>query len=224
MLSSADRISTSIGRFYKSDGYLYPSVTNILSIINIPELNDWRISLGKEQSEYLARRAAMFGTKFHNIIEDITTGRQPKIPASHEPHVREYLRWHMNNIQKVLLTEKQLVSQQYKYAGTLDMLAVSNASKNVLIDLKTSNHDSQLYALQAAAYRHMLLEAGYTVDEIYIVFVQRSDNKLRVQQIANNEEDFEAFLAAMQLWQWYYSEDIEEIEKRHECQILKLIT
>jgi hypothetical protein len=127
---------------------LLPSVTNILGVINKPELVTWKmeqavlaaLTLPRAENEDLdcfARRvvqdsqnhvqsAADFGTAFHAGAQAIAAG-QPLDPASPVAAWLVYYKdWFRANITRVHWTERVIVNSQLGYAGTADALLEHN--------------------------------------------------------------------------------------------------
>ncbi len=62
-----------------------------------------------------------------------------------------FLKWQAQNHIEILEQEVQLVSEEFKYGGTLDAVGFAN-DKYVLLDWKTSKGVYKNYLLQLAAY------------------------------------------------------------------------
>ncbi|NDC49665.1 MAG: hypothetical protein EBZ61_11420, partial [Micrococcales bacterium] len=119
---------------------LYPSVTSILSILDKPQLTNWKIeqaimaslTLPKEENETLedyARRvvkdskesttkAAEHGTRMHEQAENILMGRAVCKDEDLQPYIATFKKWADENVEKTYWCEKALVGAGY--AGRCD--------------------------------------------------------------------------------------------------------
>jgi len=138
---------------------LYPSVTNILSVIAKPELTAWlqeqavmaALTLPRiegEPEDAFAKRvvadsqttrdgAADFGTAFHHGAERVAQSLEVDPEGPIAPWLRLYRDWFQANALSVVWTERVLVSQHLGYAGTADLLIEHPVHGLTLVDLKT---------------------------------------------------------------------------------------
>jgi len=135
---------------------LYPSVTSILSILDRPQLTNWKIeqsimaslTLPKEENETLetyARRvvkdskesttkAAEHGTKMHTEMENILLGRAASSDETLAPYIKTFSEWAEKNVEKTYWCEKGLVGGGY--AGRCDAYVKLRGIGDAIIDLK----------------------------------------------------------------------------------------
>lgn len=165
-------------RFYETPFGKFPSVTSILSLVPKPALEVWRQRV--KNADKIAAEAAVIGTVCHYRILNRYAIRQLEPPSVHLPW-RDSLEWleELNYRAELaeqmwqelvkdtdltpLYVEHTLVSREYRFAGTFDLLARINGS-NVLIDLKTSKELWETYRLQLGAYYVLCRENGINVD------------------------------------------------------------
>ena len=58
-------------RYYRTpDGKHYPSVTTVTGMLNAKWIKKWRKSVGEEKANKISRKAAMRGTRYHQLQED----------------------------------------------------------------------------------------------------------------------------------------------------------
>lgn len=138
---------------------LYPSVTNIISVIAKPELTSWlqaqavmaALTLPRDPSESLdafAQRvvadskstrdsAAEFGTAFHAGAELVA--HSLTVDAAHPAAawLHHYFAWYRRNVVSLRWTEAVLVNHDLGYAGTADLLIDHAVHGPTLVDLKT---------------------------------------------------------------------------------------
>lgn len=136
---------------------LLPSVTNILGVLDKPQLNEWKqeqavlasLTLPRLPGESLddfakrvvkdaqehSKQAADIGTKIHKACEDyIKTGSQD------DPEMTKYvdalISWMEDYGVTIVESEKRIVGPDY--AGTADILAMIDGER-VLIDIKSQD-------------------------------------------------------------------------------------
>jgi hypothetical protein len=157
---TSKRINILDNRFYTRNGEYYPSVTNILQFFPKNKyFEDWLKDVG-HNATFIAKKAADEGTQVHEAIEKYVTGE--KIVWLDEEGYSNYsldiwkmiLKFHdfwTSHTPSLIESEIHLFSDEFKYAGTCDLILEINGEK-WLIDIKTSNslHTSQ--ELQLAAY------------------------------------------------------------------------
>src|SRR5688500_18072582 len=98
---------------------LFPSVTEVLKVIQKPYLDNWRHRVGREDADKVLRSAAEFGTKLHGAAQKVAW-REP-VEAEIEPYaaaVRAFLDKH---VLEILGTEVELVNPNLRFGGTLDL-------------------------------------------------------------------------------------------------------
>jgi hypothetical protein len=95
--------------------------------------------------------AAAKGTDVHTIAEEIIHGHDVEVPAHLVGHVEGYVRWLDAFQVEPVLTEFQVASRKWWYAGTADAV-VRIGGQTLLVDWKTSKAVYGSTALQTAAY------------------------------------------------------------------------
>lgn len=144
-------------RYVAADGKQVPGVTTILGVLAKPALVPWanRMGLqGIDTSKYVDE-AASIGTLAHALIMESLGG----VPVRHGDFTADQLArakhgvvtftgWLKGKDFTPQLLEQPLVSEIYRYGGTIDILATLNGEL-VLIDLKTSSgiYDEHIYQL-----------------------------------------------------------------------------
>lgn len=139
-------VTTVLGRFKESGGLL-----------------QWAFQVGKSgaPSLYAPRdEAADVGSLAHDCIEADLHGRErPAIPPDKAERVASalaaYREWFDGARMTIVATEVPLVSEQYRFGGTIDAIARDGKGRLCLLDWKTSNAVYADYAIQLAAYRQL---------------------------------------------------------------------
>ena len=214
------------GGFYWIDKHPYVSVTQVISVIEKPQLRYW---FGKEvyramvvnptlaEQEALAspykksKEAAGRGTTVHTIVESYKHTKEhiESIPEQFKGYATAFYNWVEDNDIEILEHERTVVSKEYEYAGTLDMLVKNKQSgKTFIIDVKTGKGIYPEAFLQLSAYKQALKENGIEVDDIAVLLL-KEDGKYKFGQ---GENCLEVFLATKLLWQWK-NPDLMEIIK-----------
>jgi len=148
-------VTTIVGRWKDSGGLIH-----------------WAWQQGIDGKNYRETRdnAADAGGIAHDMIEaDILGKPAPAFPQSNPEHVALALKalgafqtWRDQVKLEILETEVALISEQHRFGGTFDALALV-AGKAVLLDWKTSNGVYGDYIAQVAAYRQLLRERAMRI-------------------------------------------------------------
>ena len=83
--------------------------------------------------------AAARGTEVHTAAEKYALGLLPDIDPAVEPYVEQYRRFLTDFEPQFLMAEAPVYNLTYRYAGTLDGIAVIDG-KTVVVDIKTTKH------------------------------------------------------------------------------------
>lgn len=168
-----------------SNGDLVPGVTTVLSVLAKPALVTWANRLGLEGidvTKYVDKTASI-GTLAHYLVECHVKGEEPDLtPFSAEEIQRatwaleSYYTWHGTSKPKPVATELQLVSERWRYGGTVDMIA-SMAGKRWVVDFKTGKAIYPEHIIQVAAYLQLARENGYRPNGARIVRIGRTPDE-----------------------------------------------
>jgi hypothetical protein len=213
-----DKRSNRRGGFYWIKDKPYVSVTQVLRVIDKPALRWWfgnQIYLAMVKDPSLDEQSAMSapyaksqeakgrGTTVHSVIEAFKkTGVIIKeMPDRFDGYTKAFYSWIWDNKVDLVEQEKTVVSEKYRYAGTLDILCKLNGSDDlIVVDAKTSK-DGAVYdeaELQVTAYMNALREGGVPVNSGYVLGLGENGTynfkKVDYQLIP--------FLAAKTLWVW----------------------
>ena len=134
---------------------------------------------GINTSKYTDDKAAI-GTLGHQMCTDFLLKQETDIDdysknqiESAKNSANSFFRWIEGKKIEPILIETPLVSEKFKYGGTLDIFAKEDGVKE-LIDLKTGAGIYPEMVVQVAAYRNLLLEAGYDIDGVKILNIPRT--------------------------------------------------
>lgn len=150
--SSADHFKAKCG--YEIDSVWYPRVTRIVGIKVKPALYYFYAGLKNyAEGERIKKLSADEGTRIHEAIQAILTGKKPEIEKDIAPSIkafREFLNKKQIEVDPDYI-ERRVVNRTHRYAGTLDAVALIDGKLGVL-DIKTSQAIYRDYSLQTAAY------------------------------------------------------------------------
>jgi len=147
--------------YFLSDGARVPGVTTILGRFkDMGGLLHWAWEEGCAGRDYRETRdaAADAGTLAHAMVEAEIRGKRFVVPEDTPPEIRNkacqaysmYNEWATQTRLQPLVTEVQLVSEQHRFGGTLDVVLVGG--RRLLGDWKTSGAIYTEHLLQLAAY------------------------------------------------------------------------
>lgn len=176
------------------DGTAVPGVTTVLGVLNKPALVKWANNLGLQgidSSRYVDEKAAI-GTLAHQMIADYLRGEETdtseysKIQIDQaENAVLAFFEWEKNRSIKPILVEEPMVSERFRFGGTIDCLAKLNGNL-CLVDFKTSSGIFPEMMIQVAAYRALLAEHGHKVDQNIILRIGRTPDEGFEERLINH--------------------------------------
>jgi hypothetical protein len=149
-------------KYHLADGTQVPGGSTICKIgDDAGALIHWAWDLGKRGLDYRKERdkAADIGTLAHFMIECMLNNQVADLSDYDEADIAKALVcytkfldwWEIQNL-KVVATEIQLVNEEFRYGGTIDLIAVDDDGEYVLLDFKTSKKISESYWRQCAGY------------------------------------------------------------------------
>ena len=207
---------------------LLPSVTNVLNVINKPELVEWKMTqavlaaltlprLDGEGEDAFAKRvvedaqsrvrtAVDFGSAFHAGAEQIAKTLEVDPAGPYAAWLNLHRDWFQANCIRVLWTERVLVNTDLGYAGTADLLVEHQEHGLTLVDYKTQGvkegKTARAYpswCQQLAAYRRAIGKAMACLS----VIVNSAEPSAPVEHLWSEEElraGLESFEAALVIW------------------------
>ena len=171
---------------YKTqDGKRVPGATTITGLLNKPFLVAWANRLGLEGIDSTKYRdaAADIGTLAHAMVQahiqnepmDYDEYSSTQIDLASNA-VLSYFEWEKQHEMIPILTEVPLVSNKYRFGGTVDCYCRLDGIPT-LLDFKTGKAIYDEYFIQLAAYRALLMEHGHTVDGCRILRIGRDETE-----------------------------------------------
>ena len=199
-------------RYELKDGTYIPGVTTICGLLDKPFLVRWANKLGLEGidvSKYVDLLADI-GSAAHEVIACKLA--QKEVPDEFYKHfsqehiegstvsVAKFMRWFEINQPKPILIEKGLVSETYKYGGTLDLYCELKGKKT-LIDWKTGSGLYESHKIQLSANKNLLEENGYPVDECRLLSIGRNDKEDTHEVVVNSmDKRFKVFTNLLEIY------------------------
>lgn len=184
--------------YFTSNGKKVPGASTVAGYGPNKALIHWAYKQGKEGNELYAKRdiAGQIGTIAHKMIEmHLLTGEvdydemEQWYPRSDLKSASKaflaYLDWEEKFQFKPIIIEQQMVSDYWGYGGTLDAYGVIKTLGGwvdgkpemveipVLVDFKTSKDVYESHIYQASAYKKLLEEQKYDVDNVCILHIHR---------------------------------------------------
>jgi len=224
----SDQRHTRRGGYYWIDGEPFVSVTEVIKVLAKPALQYW---FGKEvwramcANPTLSEKEALNapyqitedaksrGTTIHSIVEAYKHSHEyiDGVPEQFRGYAQAFYKWTEDNHVAIVEHERTVVSREFGYAGTLDLLAMLNGNKlPVVVDVKTGKDIYPDAFLQLAAYRQALKEEGQEASGVAVLLLQEGgDYKY---QFSTNHP-LKQFTACKVLWEWLNREDHEKVIK-----------
>ena len=212
------------GGFYWKGEIPYISVTNVLKVIDKSALRYWfgqkvyrAIAKNPELTErealavpyQNAKGAAERGSTVHSVVEAFkNTGKVPLqgIPEKYQGYVKAFYSWVDDVKPEFLENERTVFNEQYKYAGTLDVLCKLNG-KPVVVDIKTSKNAAVYDEAHMQISAYLKCVESEAVDGGYIVSLGEEGQYNMVKA----RDGFKAFLHALGLYEFINYEKLEDI-------------
>ena len=187
-----------------------PSVTTVLGILAKPALLEWAWKCGVDGLDYKAVRdqAGGIGTLVHYLIMCDLKGEKPDTSEYSAQDIEKaetclikFWDWNKEHTLEPIMIETPLVSEVYRYGGTLDFFGIVN-NELALVDFKTGKAIYPEHIYQVAAYRQLLLEKGHEVSHAQILRIGRNEDEgFEEQVITGFANAWELFLHCLAIYE-----------------------
>jgi hypothetical protein len=169
--------------------------------------------------EHVLERKQAIGVAVHKACELINTGLEVDSETVHEAcrgYIQGFEKFRELHPFDVLMSEKQLHSERYLYAGTLDFIArmrdrnalLWSAGDIVLFDIKTVAQLSVATAVQTAGYRIVAAqELRLPISTIKRAALQLKPDGAYVVKAYNSATDEPCFLSLLNTLNWRIKND-----------------
>lgn len=206
------------GSHYTIDGQRFVRVTAVCSVLARPYLATWRGKIGNDAADKIMREAAAFGTRLHEALQGFAQVRYPDdwiaaLAPDLMPFAEAFLPWWRANVEQVIDAERLLVSRQFGYAGTTDLVAVLTDGATAIVDWKSSKAYPQhaprpdpTWRVQTVAYAQALREQdGLEATRRLVVQLPSNDpGALHVHEFdqASAAADWLTFRSLLHCYRW----------------------
>ena len=198
-MSKSTKVHT---RYYLKDGKTQVAgVTTILGILDKPALVPWAWNLGLKGEDYrkIRDKAGSIGSIAHERIEhhlkkqemDLSEYSQADIDKANNSF-NGFLEFEKTHKLELLKSEISLVSETHRFGGTIDLYAMLDGKKS-LIDFKTSKGIWVEHRIQVAAYKNLLIENGYDVEEVYLLHINKENGEFTVYYLKDLDLEWKFF-------------------------------
>jgi len=184
------------------DGTKVPGVTTVLGLLNKPALVIWANRLGLQGIDSSKYRDAMaeVGTLAHQMVVDYfndvktdTTDYSENQINLAENCLLSFWEWEKGHKIEVIMAEKQLVSTEYGFGGTIDCFCKLDGQPT-LLDFKTGKAIYPEMMYQLAAYEQLLAEDRHSVEIIRILRIGRDEDEgFEERQVGDTSKYFDIF-------------------------------
>lgn len=171
--------------YQTKDGTRVPGVTTIIRVMDKPALVPWANRLGLqgiEVSKYVDELADV-GKLAHYLIEGHLKKTTPELGDYSKNQIDlaensflKFLDWQKRAGAEFLASELELVSEQYRFGGQIDIIARINGVVQV-VDIKTAKAVYDDMFTQVGGYFVLAAEHGYAPQAARIVRVGRNENE-----------------------------------------------
>jgi hypothetical protein len=203
-------------KYVTTDGTVVPGASTVAKVgSDSSALLHWAWQCGVDGLDYRKVRdtAADIGTLCHFMIECHLTGKEPDLDAFSADDIkrakvsfdkfREF--WEREEL-KIINPETVLVSDKYRYGGTLDAPCTNKNGDIILVDWKTSKAIYDEYLYQLAGYENLWNEDGgefgqTKINRRVIVRIGKKDEgDFEVRWLSDLKNEFEIFKAQLNLY------------------------
>jgi hypothetical protein len=157
--------------------------------------------VGMQKPKYELEKAADFGTRAHNAIDNYIINKSLPNDEQIKPVFEGFLEWLKEHKFNIISGDMIVGSKKYGYGGRMDALAIDDKGNYIVLDWKTSNYFSKDYALQVAAYAYAFAEQ-YNVPipkKCYVVKFHKLEPVYEIKELKDVDQSFEAFISAKKL-------------------------
>ena len=191
------------------DGTKIPGVTTVLGILNKPALVKWANNLGLQGIDSSKYRDEMadIGTLAHQMILDYFKGDKTDTSEYSSSQIElaencllSFWEWEKGHKIEVILAEAKLVSQEYRFGGTIDCFCKLDGQPT-LLDFKTGKAIYPEMFCQLAAYEQLLAEAGQLIEVTRILRIGRdADEGFEERTIGKLDKQWQVFVNCLSIY------------------------
>jgi hypothetical protein len=189
-------------RYKLTDGTIVPGVTTVIGSQlgwNKNVLIAWarREALAGNDPTKVRDKAADIGTLTHYMVECHIKGTDPDLSEYSAANIDKaengflaFLDWEKDVKPTYLNSELGVVSEKYRYGGTVDQIVKKNGDL-WLLDLKTSKGIYVDMKIQVAAYKMAYEEqTGRILSEVHILKLGKEDGSFEHHKLSQKDIDY----------------------------------
>ena len=197
-------------RYRLKDKTIVVGVTTVTNLLAKPQLVPWANKLGLrgiDVNRFVDDKASI-GTLAHDMILchfkneacDTSDYSSKQIDAA-ENSFLSFLEWEKSHEIEVTFVEKQLVSEQYRFGGTIDLFGKIDGIAT-LTDFKTGSGIFDEYFIQVGGgYRQLLNENECNIDRVTILNIPRTEDESFKEETKVDTKDYwEMFYHLLQIY------------------------
>ena len=196
-------------RYELKEGTYIPGITTITGMMNKPQLVNWSNKLGLEGinvTQYVDELASI-GSIAHDYAEAKFKGEKFDDSEYTEKQMEcalvcidKFNEIFKQRDFKTILCEKPLISETYKYGGTLDWYGIMDGKK-VLLDWKTGSGFYEEHKMQLSANKQLLEENGHVVEKCLLIGIGRNSwESTHIEDVGGMDLRFKKFLNLLEIY------------------------
>lgn len=154
----------------------------------------------KDVNADLVQHAAERGTKVHKICESIVLGLgEWEVDEETRPYVESFkLWWHQGH--NVVAIEERFYDDEYMLTGAVDLI-LRTEECDIILDIKTSYKPSKTWLLQGSAYAYMANKAGYNIQKIWFLHLNKSGG---LPKVIEYQQRWDLYLSCWHVYNYFY--------------------
>lgn len=196
-------------RLYSAGKGLFPSVTEVLKVVEKPHVDNWRRRVGQKEADRVMESAKVFGTRLHAAAQRVAWGEG--VEEDMRPYADAVRSFLAGRVLEVLGTEVELVSPRLKFGGTLDLWCQLKDGSYAVVDYKTTSGLTREHGLQTAAYALLCREHGMRVNKRLVVRIKKEKpGAFYCRTFDDHAGDVEAFVSLLRFWWWRHRAAMEK--------------
>ncbi len=195
--------------YVDSQGVKVPGATTVISMLAKPQLITWANRLGLQgiDSTKYVDNLAEVGTLAHylimchykNEVADTSDFSENQVELA-QNCLLSYANWESSHTVEPIMIETSMVSEIYKYGGTFDFYGKLDGLLTLLDD-KTGKALYPEAMYQLAAYKNLLEEHGYPVEQCIALRIGREEGEgFEVKPGKNMDLAFRIFRSCLDLY------------------------
>ena len=147
------------------------------------------------------------GIKVHRACFAIAKGCWALVDEEAEPYVQSFKIWVENVVEKIVYVGDDsgpgLIDEEFGFIGHPDIIVTLKRECHPrVIDLKTPITKTKIWRLQLAAYSHLAMKAGWSVDISGSLRLSPNGEIAKFDASENWHRDFAVFLSALNIYRF----------------------